>query len=111
MNTPSEYIILLMSIITTIIGFFLTRVINKVDSHDNLLGSHNNEIIKAMAEIKALENSTRIEHNHFAELANSKFETLDKNLGDLNISIKELNKSIQLLREDNATLKAKFQKQ
>lgn len=110
MNIPSEYILFGGAIVVSVIGWFLKGVIDTVKSHDSLLGLHNNELIKAMAEIKALENATKVEHNHFVQLVNSKFDTLERSLGDLNVNIKELNTTLQSIKEDNAVLKAKYQK-
>jgi len=111
MNIPSEYILFGGAIVVSVIGWFLKDVTSDVKSHDTLLGLHNNELIKIMAEIKALENSTKIEHGHFVEMVNSKFDNLEKSLGDLNINIKQLNSTLQGIKEDNAVLKAKYQKQ
>ena len=110
MNIPSEYILFGGAIVVSVIGWFLKGVIDTVKSHDSLLGLHNNELIKAMAEIKALENATKVEHNHFVEMVNSKFDTLDKSLGDLNTNIRQLNHTLQEITKDNAVIKAHYQK-
>lgn len=77
--TIEQLVLITLGILVSIMGFFLKRIIEKIDKHDSLMNSHN-------VSIKVIET----EHNTL----NNRIDDLFLAIRELGIEIKQLSKEL-----------------